>query len=356
MRKLSVCINALIGLFVYIAIYAVLHHGFGPGGHIGDENDVAIALNTVIPIAFLSLLFAENLRQKVLFGGAFGLLVAGVIATMSRGGFIGLVAVSLYCFVLTPQKMKAIGVGLVLLVGVAAMAPDSYWDEIASIGAEAQNEDPNAGTGALRRVYWSIARDMFYANPIFGVGLGNFGHNIGIYQSAELHEQVERDFSGQRAHSLYFTILAELGISGFLIFGAILWYNLQDISTILKGVMPVQQRYARGSPGHSSISKSSLPISNRGNKMSQWRPAPSYVGRTISPISDTGYQRDLQLITFYAHGVRAGMLGYLVSGVFLSVFTYPHFWILTALTVTLKIMWSEQCRRATDSLRSPQVA
>ena len=58
-------------------------------------------------------------------------------------------------------------------------APGNYWDEIDS---STSDETMGTGTGAARLYTWGIGMDMFYANPIIGVGQSNFPWTFGIYE------------------------------------------------------------------------------------------------------------------------------------------------------------------------------
>jgi len=311
LRKVSVYVNTVIAIFTYVAIYAMVHGGQGPGGIIGDENDVALAVTMVIPFAFASIFSARTRMHKVLYVGIVGLMVASVISTYSRGGFLGLIPVLFYCFLLLPKKRTGVAIGIVLVAGVLMFAPQSYWDEMATIERDAV--DTEQGTGALRRDYWEIAWRMFLDNPIVGVGLDNFTWNIPEYQSEEQYGRMGRGFAGSAAHSIYFTLLAELGIAGAFIFTALVWYDVQDTGSTIKAI--------RGWKGM----KTGLVGG----------------GRTLAG--------DLGTAEYYAHAIRASLLGYLVSGVFLSVFTYPHFWLLTALTVALRLATEKRIRDAPES-------
>lgn len=86
LRKIRVLVNTLIVLHCYLSGYAMLHSGFGPGGHVGDENDVALSLNVTIPLAFCAFLGARTMRGKVSYLLACVVMIAGVVATNSRGG------------------------------------------------------------------------------------------------------------------------------------------------------------------------------------------------------------------------------------------------------------------------------
>jgi O-antigen ligase len=331
-KKLKWFIDALMLMFVYIAIFAMLHGGFGPGGHVGDENDVALAINSILPFAFLSIFVSSTRPQKIWYGVVSAILLAGVIASKSRGGFLGLLCVSIYCFILTPNKLQSLGIGLLLSGGVALFAPDEYWEEISTIWTEAENEDPRQGTGALRKLYWTLALEMFYANPIFGVGLGNFAYNAELYQTAEMYEQLGRTV-GSVTHSLYFAILAETGAAGTLVFTALVYYNFKGLGNLIRKV--------------NSRLKSRHLIKNS-DPLKRVR-TPEKPGNEGIQVPHTGGDKAL---LYYSHATRAGLIGFLSSGVFVTVFTYPHFWILTAITVVLVVLAEKQSRLTIDPVPS----
>ncbi len=305
-RKVSLFVNAIITVYAYVAIYGLLHGGRGPGGHIGDENDLALALNLAIPFAFFSILVARGARERIVRGVAVGLMVAGVVATFSRGGFVGLVPVLAYCVFFAPKKKAAIIVGLFLFMGLWLYTPQSYWKEIASI--EETVDSVNEEQRDNRLEFWEIAVRMFKANPILGVGLSNFPYNAGEYQSEEQFRRLERSLAGQAVHSLYFAILSELGMAGMLLFLAVLFFNLKDINYILTVAKP---------RGRSGLNRN---------------------GQTdVGTGTDEALAEDLKRAKFYAHALRAAIIGFLVSGTFITVFNYPHFWILSALTAALRL-------------------
>lgn len=302
-RKIAIFVGTLIALHVYLAIFGIIHGGRGPGGHIGDENDLALGLGMVIPFAFFSIFLSKRPYQKALVAGIFGLLVAGVISTHSRGGFLGLLAILLYLFLSLPKKKVVLIPAVLLGLGVWMTAPDSYWTEMNTIIHDVQ--DTEQGTGALRREYWFIARRMFYDNPILGVGFGNYPWNVNEYQTEQQFEMAGRSYAGSAVHSVYFAVLAELGIAGSLIFVALLWHVLRDTKLIIE-------------------------------RVKGWEGEEHFVNRSILDLKTSALVSDLAKAKWYAHAIRASLLGYLIAGMFLSVFAYPHFWILTALSVALK--------------------
>lgn len=298
MRKLRIFLGGWIVVSSYLAVYGLTHGGSGPGGHIGDENDLALALDMVIPIAFAFMWSARSVWARTASAVAVVLMVGTVGVTFSRGGFLGLAAVLPYCFFVMTRRKALAAVFVTLAVLALVAAPQTYRDRLATIVGEAEGTEH--GTGELRREFWALARKMFYANPVVGVGLDNFRWNVDDYQSAEERDRIGRSYAGNVAHSVYFTVLAELGACGGVLFGLLVWYTLRDTGRVLR-------------------------VARRRN-------APS--GGPDGTVDPT-LRADLEAARLYAHAIRAALIGYLVSGTFLSVLTYPHFWMLVALTVAL---------------------
>jgi len=294
LRKIRVLVNALIALHCYLGLYALLGSGRGPGGFVGDENDVALAINTVMPLAFFSLLTAQTARGKLFYAAAVVTMVAGVVATSSRGGFLALVAVIVFCFLFSPRKRLGLAIGAALLLVGLPVVPESYWTEMATIALDLDSEQE--GTGGQRLRLWGVAMDMFWSNPIFGVGLNNFEYNVKNYVSAELWEKDPRRYLGQTMHSVYFTILAETGAVGSLLVAAITYFSVKSIRSVLAGARKIE-------------ALTDLDAETRAN---------------LLQIKGTAY------------GLGGGMIGYGVSGIFLTAFAYPQFWYAVALIVALE--------------------
>src|SRR5437879_3001708 len=97
-RKIRIFLRIWLIAFAYLAVYGLTHGGTGPGAHLGDENDLALALNIGIPIAFAFTLGARTFAARATSAIASLLMVGTVAMTFSRGGFLGLAAVLLFCF------------------------------------------------------------------------------------------------------------------------------------------------------------------------------------------------------------------------------------------------------------------
>lgn len=269
-------LNIWIGIHVFTALMSIRSGGVGPGSFLRDENDLALAFIMVIPYAFyLYLSPLSSARAKVLYALALITLLTAVVFTASRGGFVGLVAVLGGIWLFSRHRTRSLMLTLMLAGIFYVAAPDSYIQEIKSI------TDPSSATRVDRLYSWGQGWDMFVDNPILGVGSGNFPWRVHEYevQSKTYDPFTMRSIGGRVAHSIYFTLLPELGLTGTLVY----------LSLLVTIFLRLRRIMALGNPDHDP-------------------PA------------------EVQEQALLARAVLVALLGYLVTGVFLSVLYYPHLW------------------------------
>jgi hypothetical protein len=281
-----------LGVHGLLGINGILHHGQGVGGWLGDENDFGMEMNVAIPIAFFMYQAAKTPRAKLLYLTLLALFIMSVVATSSRGAFLGLLAVGGYCWFFSPRKIMSLAVGLCLAGLVLIAAPQEYWDRINSITDDSTME---TGTAGQRMFTWGIGWEMFLANPVFGVGQANFPWTIGEYLGGRTWQT--KSLSGRQAHSLYFTLLPELGLLGIMIMGSMVYFSYRD--TRVKSLLH--------------------PLSAR---------------RKEKP--DRVMDIQLTRAVMYGNAIFGGMIGYLVTSTFISTLYYPTFWIMMGLAVALR--------------------
>ena len=270
MRKL---VQVLVAIHIPMIFYCLTHGGHGIGSFLGDENDFCLALNVVLPYAFFSLYLARTTLHRLYLVGTIGLLLFTITATMSRGGFVGLVAVAIACWLAAPRKvLSAAGIG-VLALAVLSFVPSSYWDKMKTIETSTDEGD----TGAQRIYLWGLAWEMFKDNPILGVGPTNFQWNSYKYKSAAHTDRGEHIW-GKGAHSLYYTLLPEEGLVGLAIFVSILAIGLRENRRIRKTYRTLVKQQA-----------------------------PAELLERLRPL------------TIFSRANDVAILGYLVTGAFLSV-------------------------------------
>ena len=264
----------LVGIHIYLATK------MGAGGYfLGDENDFSLALNIALPLAIYLFRQARTTWSRVCWGVGIAAMLITIVFTFSRGGFIGLAAMALYWAVTSKKKSEAIGALALATMLVIAVAPPEYWERIQTITG---TEDPTR-TREQRENFWAAARRMFVASPIWGVGGGNFGVLLPDY-AYEIPPELLPNQWGRATHSLYFQLLAEFGLVGVFLIGAVLVLNVRDLREIR----------ALGRRGRCSGSIEQL-----------------------------------------AECMRLSWVGFLVSGTFISVLSYPHLYYLTALTLVV---------------------
>lgn len=267
-------------LHVPMAVHGLLFAGKGAGGGwLSDENDLALALNAAIGVGIYLMIEAPNLSRKLLIGASLGLMLAGVVATSSRGGFLGLVATAVYLVFAGPNRKTIVGWIAVGAVGLALLAGPTYWNEVRSIKTAGNEGD----TGEQRLYLWGLAWRMYLDHPVLGVGSENFGANAPHYEDIERSIAFGEHLWGRAVHSMYFQLLSEHGTVGVLLF-----------AMILGGTATRLRRIRR---------------------------------TTLTRQDDPAARSELLL----ASAIAAGAVGVLASGVFLSVLYYPVLWALIAM-------------------------
>lgn len=176
------------------------------GSMLGDPNDLSLVL--MFPLAFaISFATTKNIGFSRILGLAcLVLALSAVIATQSRGGLLGSIAV-FGIFGLRLIRSKA----LLLVIGIVAMAvlfAAAGISDRQSGGAAEEGIDASA----MGRLYaWEAAFKMALDNPLTGVGLNNFYANYFFYSS-------HWDGLNHAVHSTWFGVLAETGFLGLAVF------------------------------------------------------------------------------------------------------------------------------------------
>jgi len=250
----------------------------------GDTNDFAMVMNIGIPIAFYMGISRKGIL-RIAFWGICMLLVLANVAAFSRGGFIGMTATGIFCWYQSKRKVRSTILFLLVVTVFFFSISPRYKTELYSIVSEVEGTEQGTGKGRIE--LWKVAWNAFRKNPVLGVGQGNLPLVLGEYASYDDGSYWKRYISGTAVHSAYMTVLAEFGIVGTFLWIAML-FNIVS-----------KYRFVRRAE----------------------------IGIRKIPDSDG----EATLLIHAVTGLFGGMIGYLVSAVFLSSFSYPHFWYLSAL-------------------------
>ncbi len=177
------------------------------GSVLGDPNDLALVL--MFPAAFsLSLITTNNIAtwQRWLGYVSLPILFFAVLATQSRGGLLGIMAV-FGVFIYRKINNKLAFIALVLIASILLYTVAGI-SERSSGGAAEQGLDASAQG---RLFAWQAAWRMALHNPITGVGIDNYYANYFFYSQ-------HWDGLNHAVHSTWFGVLAETGIVGLIVF------------------------------------------------------------------------------------------------------------------------------------------
>ena len=305
---------------IMLPLWVVTHGGKGMGGFLGDENDVGLTM-----IFFLALILSQfiELRRAGAFGRflkliAIVLTVVAVIATNSRGTFLGLVCLFGYFFLRSRRKFLMIIFGIVLVSAIIPFVPKAYYDRIATI------KDTNSGTANIRRHYWSLAFKVFTdpAHTLWGVGLENVKFHLGDYETGSDLQQYPGS-SGRAVHSIYFELLPDLGLWGVGIVGSLVFIcfsgNRRSLRKLERSAVLIDDKRR----ALSILLERMTPA-----EASQHREKENLLAQSAAALN---YLRSWLL------GTNAGFVTIATAGAFISVLYYPMLWINIGLCTALAI-------------------
>lgn len=187
----------------------------GPGGFIGGNNELALAEIMVLP-------FIRYLQQQAVskwlrrgLGISMGLLAISIVVSHSRGALLGLVAMLFFFWLKNDKKFRF---GLIIVIGMAvilAAMPDEWWSRMDTI--KSYEEDASA-QGRINSWWlaWNVATDRITG--------GGFRLTV-PWIFAKYAPNPRMIFV---AHSIYFQLMGEQGFIGlvvFLLIGVTTWVN-----------------------------------------------------------------------------------------------------------------------------------
>lgn len=218
LSALKKIVNIFISLMVYVAIFSLFNNGRGPGNYFLDENDLSLYLNMWLPFCYFLYSSEIELKYKILYMGGFIIGISAVVVSFSRGGFVGLITVGFFIWWNSKAKIYTFIILFITCIILVYSVDEGYWKEMGTV------TDVNESTASERLNSWGAAWRMFLDNP-FGVGGNNFQVRFPEYQGKEF----SRGMWGRVAHSLWFTLIPEMGIVGIYLYLALLYENLKQI-------------------------------------------------------------------------------------------------------------------------------
>ncbi|MDT7806226.1 MAG: hypothetical protein QOJ70_39 [Acidobacteriota bacterium] len=185
-----------------LAVEGYRVEGSSTSGMFENTNDLGVHLVTMLPVALALAFSGRGLLRKVVFGACATLTLVTIVLTFSRGAFLGLIASGAFLAWKFGRRNRLLVFGALAVAVVLFMvfAPGEYWIRVASIFNPSLDRfgSSQARAGLLEHAIVSAI-----ANPVFGLGLGNF-------PLTSAH--------GQVTHNAYMQVASELGFAGALVY------------------------------------------------------------------------------------------------------------------------------------------
>ncbi|MGB8647188.1 MAG: O-antigen ligase family protein [Anaerolineae bacterium] len=213
-------------------------------GTFDQPNPFAGYLGLIIPLSFGVFLGSMTLGRKLLSPGnlalaglavlAFGVMLASLLFSLSRGAWVGVAAALGLVWALRSKRAALFGLGLAVLVAMTALLgqlnviPDVVTSRFAGVSDYFGLQDvrgvkvTDANFAIVERMaHWQAGLDMFQDHPWLGVGIGNYAAVYPAYSLPHWDDPLGH------AHNYYINILAESGIVGMagyiLLWTAVFW-------------------------------------------------------------------------------------------------------------------------------------
>lgn len=268
-------------------------HGVGgySTGFLGNASELGLAVLVMLPFAFYLIPSASTRFRKFLLGFLAVIFLVSIVVCGARGAFLGLVAVFGILFWQSKHKL-AIGFSAMLLVAIIVpLLPQQYLDRIGSTANYEEDESAN-----IRLTLWTAGVRMMLDRPLFGVGVGNFSTAYG-----SLYREAGSADLWWEPHNIFVQAGSENGFVGLAAFILIMIVTFRTTSK--------SRRLLANLPG------------------------------------------DHRFKIGILHSIDLGLIGYIVSGCFITSTYYPHLYLMALLarTVHLQILRME----ADDSGRAP---
>jgi len=201
-------------------------------GTIGHPNVLGYYLEIMFPLALALFFFQKSLKMKVISSAAVGLILLGIICTISRGAWVTVPISGLVVFfVMHRRRLLRLGTGVEVSI-LASLLIVALIFAFPTIKMRLTHEDHQSAASRMPLNYAALSIIRQY--PVLGVGLNNFSEVFHEYDTTKLSRRftmrrvengvmVERDYK-HVVHNMILWVWAEvgtLGLASFLwLFGA----------------------------------------------------------------------------------------------------------------------------------------
>ena len=202
------------GVFTLLTSGEYLVYG-PPGSFFEGNNGLAVALIMILPLFRYLQLQTNNKWVRYGIYAAMLLIGLSILASYSRGAFLGIVAAATYMILKSKRKLLFLPFMLVIFVSLLFFMPEKWHDRIETI--QSYEED---GSAMGRINAWYFAFNLVKDRPIVGGGYH-------IYDPKWFYVYAPDPEDFHDSHSIYFESLGEHGFVGLIIFLTLGWLGLR---------------------------------------------------------------------------------------------------------------------------------
>jgi len=235
-KRLKLVMLTIVLSSAVVSVLSLVFFGFFENGRFigadADPNYLIILLFPALIFGIYLALMQKRFSQKLVYAVPIAPIFLSMILTFSRGGMI---AVGLSFVMVASLQLRKIRSLLPLLLIIAMLVPfipSELGERVSSLEElplvlEGSYEDTSL---YYRFGLFLSGLNMFFHNPLAGVGIANFRYHVTDYNMLGFSTKA------QVAHNTYVSILAEMGIFAFLVFAAIILVTLNQLMAIRKFV------------------------------------------------------------------------------------------------------------------------
>jgi len=227
-RALIWVIVASIGFYsvkggVFTLMTGGAYHVFGPmSSNIYENNALALATMMVIPLMiYLFKSYPEQRWLRICLGGAILLSTVSVFGSQSRGALVTMAAVAGFFWLHSRSKVFTGTALAILAVLTFSFMPESWHERMATITS--YEEDASA----MGRIHaWNYSINIA-ADRLTGGGFNSWSEDTYAVYSPESRT------TNIVAHSIYFSVLADHGWPGLILYLALVCIAWRTLSKVI---------------------------------------------------------------------------------------------------------------------------
>lgn len=234
----------VVGATLYCA-WVVMNFQLDSGGRLAgllyyDSNDLSLLIVCVLPfIGYFLQTRSRWFGRLGMAAVALPVLLVAFVRSGSRGGFLGLGAVSAFLLLQSKAlstRMRVSGVAAIF-AGLFFFGGGTYWESMESLLSPTQDYNWANESQTGRMEIWKRGIGYMADNPLLGVGVRAFSVAEGrLSPQADLLLQYGIGFKFSVAHNSFVQIGAETGVFGLAMFVALLALAFRQLHVFERAV------------------------------------------------------------------------------------------------------------------------